>query len=281
MNYIKFSDFSLKNYKNIFLFSKKIKKKRNNKIFYNKNMIILFNKPSTRTRITFEMGFKEEGGNVVFLNSLDTQISRGENIKDTTKVLSKFCDVLVVRTYNQKEIEKISKYSKVPVVNALTDSFHPCQVASDLFTLLEKTKIRNKSILWVGEKNNIFKTWLDASKTFNFNLEAIFPINEKFSIINRYKSFKEINKKYIAIISDTWDSMKKKKENYKNYNFYKHVKVKKKNLKFTKYFLHCLPAYNNKEVEKGVIYHKKSLVWKCVENKKHVQKGIINFLIKK
>ncbi|MGX7589182.1 hypothetical protein ACT2CC_00475 [Candidatus Vidania fulgoroideorum] len=278
MNYIKFSDFKIKDYKKIFKLSKKFKENIRSNIFSNKNMIMLFNKPSTRTRITFEIGFKEENGNVVFLNKKDSQLSRGESIKDTLRVFSKFFDIIVIRTYIHNEVKKMTKYSNTPIINALTDSYHPCQVASDIFTLLEKTIIKGKLILWVGEKNNVFNTWLDASKIFNFKLEAILPYKKKCSCIKYYRSFKEVKKKYVAIVTDTWDSMSLSKKK-KNYLLYKNVKVKKKDLKHTDYFLHCLPAYVGKEIGEKVLDNRKSLVWQCVENKKHVQKGIIYYLI--
>ncbi|MGX7589027.1 hypothetical protein ACWNYO_00435 [Candidatus Vidania fulgoroideorum] len=275
MNYLKFSDLSLKNYLKIFKYSNSFKK--NKCFFYGKRMIMLFRKPSTRTRISFEMSFKEEGGKVVFLNEKDTQLSRGESLIDTLKTLSYFCDILVIRTFRQDELKDVSKFFKKPIINALTNESHPCQVLADIYTLIEKENIKKKKILWVGEKNNVFKTWYEASKIFNFKLEAILPLGIKSKKIRYYRSFKYINRKYLAVISDTWNSMgckKKKKFLYKN------IVVKKENLKFTKYFLHCLPAYIGKEIDKNVLNDKKSLVWKCIQNKRKVYKGIIHFLLK-
>ncbi|MGX7576627.1 ornithine carbamoyltransferase [Candidatus Vidania fulgoroideorum] len=278
MNYTKFSNFSFDNYIKIYNYCDKIKNNKKKNIFKNKKMVMLFLKPSTRTRVTFEIGFKEEEGKVTFLSFRDTQLSRNETIEETIRILDMFYDVIVIRGYKQREIEIESKN---PIINALTDKYHPCQIASDIYTLMKESKnynLENKKILWVGEKNNLFNTWLEASKIFKFNLEALLPKNQKIKNIKNYYNFKQINKKYLAIATDTWKSMGERKK--KKFKDFKNVTVNSKNLKKTKFFLHCMPAYIGKEVGDGVINNKKSLVWKAIENKKHVQKGIIYFLFK-
>ncbi|MGX7577038.1 hypothetical protein [Candidatus Vidania fulgoroideorum] len=265
-NLLNIKNLNFNEYKKIFKIAKAYKKKYFSKDFLNKTMIMLFEKPSTRTRVSLEKSFISGEGKVIFLNKSDTQISRGESLKDTVKTLENFCDILIIRTFSEKKIENVVKFSKVPIINALTNNSHPLQVISDIFTFSEKKSIKDSKIIWVGEKNNVFKTWIDASKIFNFKIKNILNINK----------LKNKIKKCDFLITDTWCSMGKKK--FKN-----GLTIKKKHLdKLGKnsFFTHCLPAYRGQEVSSGVINHKKSLVWKAIKDKLYVYKAIINYILK-
>ncbi|MGX7582940.1 hypothetical protein [Candidatus Vidania fulgoroideorum] len=273
MNYIKFSNLNFSEYKKIFKFAKFLKKNNNLGFLKNKNIIFYFNLPSTRTKLIFEIALKEEKANIINFEKNKSQIIRGENLKDTISVFNNVSDAIVYRGNKHNDIKYISKYYNKPIFNALTKKHHPFQVGSDLFTyILIKKNIFKKKITFVGEKNNIYHSWNEAKKIFKFKFKHI-NINKKFSKNRFENSIKNCD----ILVTDTWNSMGEK---YKSVN--KNYQIKKKHLdrKNIK-FLHCLPAYVGKEVGKGVIRHKNSIIWDEIKNKKYFIKSLVYFILNK
>ncbi|MGX7589326.1 hypothetical protein [Candidatus Vidania fulgoroideorum] len=264
MNYINFCDLKLIDYLKIFKLSFFLKK-RNLKI--KKNVFMFFEKNSTRTNMAFEIASKEIGSKVIKLNKKKSQLIRGESFNDTIKIISIFNDIIVCRC-KKKKMEKIKKISKIPVINALNENEHPTQIINDLFTFLEFFKnFKKKTITWVGKKNNVFNSLKNSSEIFNFRLNTLYKKN---------KDYKKFYKNSNAVMTDTWNSMysEKKKGNF--------LTVKKKYFKYTNkkcIFLHCLPMYVGKEVEKKVINSKMCKIWKQAKNKIITCKAILYYFL--
>ena len=259
------------------------------KILLGKTVALIFEKPSTRTRVSFEVGISQQGGSATVLQSSDIQLSRGETVADTARVLSKYVDLIVIRCFKHQTMIDFSNYSSVPVINGLTDQSHPCQVISDILTIEEnKGHLSKQKLLWIGDGNNVARSWLEASKLTNLNLTICTP--ENLSLPNDLikSSVKDSAnllvdndpntaiKNKSVIITDTWNSMGDGSVNKENSLMPYQVN---KNLisKATKgaVFMHCLPAHRGYEVTEEVIDSKQSLVFEGAENRLHVQRSII------
>ena len=259
------------------------------KILLGKTVALIFEKPSTRTRVSFEVGISQQGGSTSVLQSSDVQLSRGETVADTARVLSKYVDLIVIRCFKHQTMIDFSNYSSVPVINGLTDQSHPCQVISDILTIEEnKGHLSKQKLLWIGDGNNVARSWLEASKLTNLNLTICTP--ENLSLPNDLikSSVKDSAnllvdndpntaiKNKSVIITDTWNSMGDGSVNKENSLMPYQVN---KNLmsKATKdaVFMHCLPAHRGCEVTEEVIDSKQSLVFEGAENRLHVQRSII------
>ena len=257
-----------------------------------RTLAMIFEKPSTRTRISFEVAMTELGGSAIYLDSKSMQMGRGESIKDTAKVLSRYLDGIMIRALSHETLTDMAKYSSIPVINGLTNLSHPCQILADIMTFEEnKGPIEDKIVAWVGDGNNMANSWIHAASVFNFNLKLACPNgrhpNEE--IIKWAKSkdanveiFKEPNKAVYqadAVVTDTWVSMgddvlKDPQKVFGNYQVDLDLFNKAKQ---DAIFMHCLPAHRGEEVTKEVIDGPRSVVWDEAENRLHIQKAILSW----
>ena len=258
-----------------------------------KTLGLIFEKPSTRTRVSFEIAMYQLGGNVSILEHEKTHLGRGETIEDTAKVLSRYIDIIVYRTSSAKKLYNLAKYSNVPVINGLNDETHPCQLVADIMTFEEKIGIINdKIVTWCGDFNNVCRSWVQASNIFNFKLHLACPkqLIKKgdMSKINKAKNVKTFSnveqacKNTDCVMTDTWFSMGQKISESKR-KLLKPFQVNNKLLSVSKnksIFMHCLPAHRGEEIDINILEHSKSVVWDEAENRLHTQKAILNWCLK-
>ncbi|MBH67519.1 MAG: ornithine carbamoyltransferase [Rhodospirillaceae bacterium] len=255
----------------------------------NKSLAMVFEKPSTRTRVSFEVGMKQLGGHVVVLNSSDLQVARGESIADTARVLSKYVDCIMMRTFERDKILEMSKFSTVPVINGLTDSSHPCQLMADIMTFEEhRGPIRGKTVAWSGDGNNMASSWIHACVKFDFKLNIACPeerspnpslivwAKENGGNISLFHEPVSAVRNADCVVTDTWVSMGEDSSN--PHNTLSPFQVNKELMEKASpnaVFLHCLPAHRGEEVTSDVIDGPKSVVWDEAENRLHTQKAIL------
>lgn len=216
------------------------------------------------------------------------QIGRGETISDTAKVLSRYADGIVARTYKHKTIIDLARYSTIPVINGLSDLYHPCQILADLFTVLEKRRTLDLNFAWIGDGNNVCNSWVQAANIMDFNLNVATPKGyepkEKLGKVSLFHDPKKTIKNADVVMTDTWVSMgEEKEENIRN-KIFKPFQVNSKLVKLAKkdyLFMHCLPAHRGYEVTKEVIDGKHSIVFDEAENRLHVQKAVLLYLLGK
>ena len=260
-------------------------------ILGDKNIMMIFEKPSLRTRVSFEVCIKQLGGNVTVLNASEFGLGERESIYDTAKVLERYVDMIIIRSFDHSILREFSSIINVPVINALTDFSHPCQVIADLLTIKEHFKIfKNKKISWFGDCNNVTQSWIEASVLLGMNFYIACPkrVLPNSQILEWIKSnngnvvFSEdpilVAKEADCILTDTWVSMGDKKN--KSVEEFYPFQVNKNIMKVAKddvMFLHCLPAYRNKEVTKEVIDGASSFIYNQAENRLHAQKSIISY----
>jgi len=254
---------------------------------------LIFEKPSTRTRVSFEIAMYQLGGNVSILEHDKTQLGRGETISDTAKVLSRYIDVIVYRTSSAEKLYELAKHSSVPVINGLNEETHPCQLIADIMTFEEKISIiTNKVVTWCGDFNNVCRTWVQASSIFNFELHLACPKQliskndmDKIGKIKNVKIFDSALdgcKNTDCIMTDTWFSMGQKVSERKR-RLLKPFQVNKKLISVSKknsIFMHCLPAHRGEEIDKNILEHPNSVIWDEAENRLHTQKAILNWCLK-
>ena len=279
--------------------SKKLKKNLNNKdkALINKTLIMIFEKPSTRTRISFELAMKRLGGNSIILNPEQIHYGRGnENIHDTAKVLSQYGDIIMMRAEKHENFLKFSKHLNIPIINGLTDLSHPCQIMSDIATFEElKGSIKNKKIAWLGDGNNIVYSLIEASVKFNFQLAIACPkkLEPNKKIVKWAKNKKakilitQDPKKAVdladCIMTDKWISMGDKSNKKEKKRLLKPYQVNEKIMKFAKaeaIFMHCLPASRGEEVTNKIMDGKQSAVWLQASNRVYIQESIIEWCLK-
>ncbi len=269
--------------------SHELKKNYKNKKFKEKKILaMIFEKPSTRTRVSFEVGMKQLDGDVVILDHADSQLGRGESLEDTMKVLSKYVDIIVYRGSHERKLYELSKLSSVPMINGLTDQSHPCQIIADIMTLEEKfNSLDGLNICWVGDGNNVCNSWIHSCKHFNFKFNISCPLGNfpNKAVLNKINSskitlFDDPSKAVLGsdvIITDTWVSMGMKNDPKRLEKFSK-FQVNKELLEKTNkqtFLLHCLPAHRGCEVTDEVIDGKNSLVWTEAENRLYAHQAIL------
>ena len=259
-----------------------------------RTLAMIFEKPSTRTRISFEVAMTELGGSAIYLDAKSMQMGRGETIADTAKVLARYLDGIMIRASKHETLLEMAKHSKIPVINGLTDNSHPCQILADIMTFEEKLgDIENKTIAWVGDGNNMANSWIHASKIFNFKLRLACPSVRlpDENIINWAKDNGadmeimndpiEACKDSNAILTDTWVSMGD--ENTVNpEKIFNNFQVNDKLFAVAAddaIFMHCLPAHRGQEVASEIIDGPRSVVWDEAENRLHIQKAILSWAI--
>ncbi len=279
----------------------KIKKETKNKVFNDympKNTLgMIFEKSSTRTRVSFEVGIYQLGGVGLFLSSNDIQLGRGEPMSDTSRVVSSMVDMVMIRTFAQSKIEEFAKYSKVPVINGLTDEYHPVQLMADYLTIQEAGLDKDLVVSYVGDGNNLAHSWLMLASKLGFELRIATPkgyeVNQNIldDALNFAKESgakiiigndpKEACKGATVITTDTWVSMGQEDEKEKRVKDFDGYIVDKEMMKLgasNAIFLHCLPAYRGYEVSEDVIEGEESLVFEEAENRLHAQKGVMVWL---
>ncbi len=276
---------------------KKDRKKRSTRPLVGKTIGLIFEKASTRTRVSFEAAMFQLGGNVTFLSSRDTQLSRQEPLADTARVLSRYLNGFVVRTFAQETVEELAAHATVPVINGLTDLYHPCQILSDIMTIIEKKeKIENLKVAWVGDGNNVAHSWIEAAAILRFSLclacppgyeplpKVLEPALEKAQKpILLFKNPAEAVKEADVINTDVWASMGQEHEAAERQEVFKPYQVNSKLLRQAKddaIVLHCLPAHRGEEITAEVLEGPQSVVFDQAENKLHVHKAILAMMIK-
>lgn len=297
-NFINLHEFNKEDLSEILNFGLEVKADaiRSKDLMKNKSFILLFDKPSTRTRISFEVAISQLGAHCTFLDTKTSQLGRGESIKDTAKVMSRYVNGVIIRNANHDELIEFSDNSDIPVINALTDLSHPCQIMADLMTLKEQFgTIEDLNITWIGDGNNVANTWIQASSIFNFKLNMAIP-----KLLMPYKEYVEIAKKNNAnltitqdinsviksancIVTDTWVSMNDlETERLEKIKLLKDYQVNMELLQKSSgdaIFLHCLPAHRGEEVTNEVIDSSRSLVYDQAENRLHIQKAILKYCL--
>jgi ornithine carbamoyltransferase len=306
-NFLNISDLSAQELKEIIeeAKSRKLKRKGLNKSepdkdkpFSGMSMIMMFEKPSTRTRISFDIAAKQLGGSTIILNQDGIHYGKGdESIKDTAKVLSQYADMIMIRTASHKNLDEFAKHSDIPVINGLSELSHPCQIMSDILTFEEnKGSIKGKTIAWLGDgNNNMSNSFIEASAKFNFKLnigcpdqykpnKSILALAKKNKAdISIHKNPADAAKNADCIMTDKWVSMNDKVDKNKKKKLLKSYQVNKKIMKLAKsdaIFMHCLPVGRGEEATDEVVDGKQSVVWQQAENRVHAQKSIMNWCLK-
>ncbi len=282
----------------LFIRTKELKerKKRGEKVIpllSGKVLGMLFRKASTRTRISFEVGMFELGGGAIFLSDEDLQLSRGETISDTAKVLSSYLDGILIRTFEQKEVEDFAKYSNIPVINGLSNVYHPCQVLSDYFTLWEKRGLKDLKLTFIGDGNNVCHSLILGADKLGVRLSVITPeeYQPKREVIAKVKNKKNLIfstrpedfiKDSDVVYTDTWVSMGAENERKKRLMKFDGYQLNKKLFKKAKknlLVMHCLPAHRGEEITDEVIDGPSSIVLEQAANRLHLQKAILTTLL--
>ena len=295
-HFINFDDLSLKELQGIIDQAISLKKEHKsgqiNDTLKNKTLAMIFDKSSTRTRVSFEAGMTQLGGQSLFLSEKDIQLGRGEPITDSAIVISSMVDAVMLRLSSHEDIIEFSKHSSKPVINALSDQSHPCQILADLMTYQEMNgSIKNKKIAWIGDGCNVCQTYMQAAGIFDFELSISTPKGYEPSelFIDNYK--KNINfysdplmacENADIIVTDVWTSMGQESEKKQRELAFTGFQVDQNMMNQAKkdaIFMHCLPAYREKEVSSEVIDGNQSVVWSEAENRLHVQKSLLLYLI--
>ena len=296
-NFINFDQFSQNDLQGIIDRAISLKKEHKsgliNETLKNKTLAMIFDKSSTRTRVSFEAGMTQLGGQSLFLSEKDIQLGRGEPITDSAIVISSMVDAIMLRMSSHEDIVEFSKHSSKPVINALSDESHPCQILADLMTYQEhRGSIKGKKIAWIGDGCNVCQTYMQAAAIFDFDLSIATPpgYGPSDDFIEKYKT----NISYFTnpndacrgadiIVTDVWTSMGQELEIKQREAAFKGFQVDQKLMSWAKddaIFMHCLPAYRGKEVSAEVIDGEQSVVWSEAENRLHVQKSLLLYLIK-
>lgn len=260
----------------------------------NQTLAMIFEKSSTRTRISFETGMTQFGGHSLFLSSNDTQLGRGEPIEDSARVISSMVDGIMIRTFGHDIVETFAKYSSVPVINALTDDYHPCQLLADMQTYHEhRGSIQGKTVTWVGDGNNMCHSYINAAAQYDFNLRIACPegYDPNMDLVAAHSDRVEIVRNTMdaadqsdLIVTDVWASMGQEEEQKlreKAFADYQVNQAVMDNANPDALFMHCLPAHRGEEVTAEVIDAKDSVVWDEAENRLHAQKALLEFLMAK
>jgi ornithine carbamoyltransferase len=269
------------------------KKRESHEFFKNYVMGMIFDKSSTRTRVSFETAMVQFGGHAIFLSPRDTQLGRGEPIEDSARVLSRMADIIMIRTFEHNTVELFAQFSKVPVINALTDMYHPCQLLADIQTYTEhRGNIKGKTVAWIGDGNNMCHSYINAARQFDFKLNIATPKDfepdQKIMaaagdrVVHTYDP-KAAAENADLITTDVWASMGQEEEQTRRRIAFADFQVDETIMKLANkdaLFMHCLPAHRGEEVAAEVIDGPQSVVWDEAENRLHSQKALIEFLLK-
>ncbi|MBL7004812.1 MAG: ornithine carbamoyltransferase [Gammaproteobacteria bacterium] len=257
-----------------------------------KTLAMIFEKSSTRTRVSFETGMVQLGGHAMFLSPRDSQLGRGEPVSDSAKVISSMVDGVMIRTFGHERLEEFARNSAAPVINGLTDLVHPCQLLADMQTWFEvRGEIKGATVAWIGDGNNMCHSYINAARQFDFKLniacpEGFDPLNEiadpAKDRINIVRSTEEACKDADLIVTDVWASMGQEEEQDSRTAVFKDLQVNSSSMQVADkdaLFMHCLPAHRGEEVTADVIDGKNSVVWQEAENRLHAQKALLEILM--
>ena len=290
-HFLQFKDLAADELEHLFRRTKLIKDRFKNYVAYqplvDRMLAMVFEKSSTRTRVSFEAGIHQLGGSSIVLNMGETQLGRGEPIEDVARVVSRMVDIVMIRTFEHSIIERFASNSRVPVINGLTNDYHPCQVLADVYTFTEhRGAIAGKTVAWVGDGNNMCNTWIQAAQTFDFRLNVSTPPGYELKARSRHcKSYAdplEAARDAHLITTDVWTSMGFEAENAKRKKAFAGWQVSARVMQAARrdaLFMHCLPAHRGEEVAASVIDGKRSVVWDEAENRLHTQKALMEFLL--
>jgi ornithine carbamoyltransferase len=255
-------------------------------------LAMIFDKSSTRTRISFETGMAHFGGSALFLSSRDTQLGRGEPLEDSAKVISSMADCIMIRTFSHETVTTFAKHSSVPVINGLTDLLHPCQLLADMQAYFEhQGDIQGKTVTWVGDGNNMCHSYINAARILDFKLNIACPkgyepdesiVKAAGERINIFYSLEDAAKNSDLLVTDVWASMGQEEEQKKREIAFKDFQVSSSIMSMANtdaLFLHCLPAHRGEEVSASVIDGSQSIVFDAAENRLHAQKALLEFLL--
>lgn len=260
--------------------------------FKNKVMGMVFDKASTRTRVSFETGMVQLGGSAIFLSSRDTQLGRGEPIEDSARVLSSMVDIMMVRTHEHEIIERFAAYSTVPVINALTNDYHPCQLLADIQTYVEhRGSIQGKTVSWIGDGNNMCQSYINAAKQFDFELRIACPkgfepnadlLKANKDRVHLTDSPSAAAKNSDLVVTDVWASMGQEDEQAERIKQFAGYQLNSELLSLANssaLYMHCLPAHRGEEISAELMDAPDSVIWNEAENRLHAQKALIELLL--
>ena len=262
-----------------------------------RTLVMIFEKASTRTRLSFEAGIQQLGGTAIYLNTNDSQLGRGEPVEDAAQVISRMSDIVMIRTFEQEIIERFAANSRVPVINGLTNEYHPCQILADILTFIEHrggdvSSIQGKTVAWIGDSNNVCNTWLQAAEVLDFNVHVSTPpgyeVEQERAGLYGHAHYEEFADPMEAaqganlVTTDVWTSMGFEAENEERKRDFADWQVDGDMMKVAAkdaLFMHCLPAHRGEEVASEVIDGPQSVVWDEAENRLHVQKALMEYLL--
>ena len=296
-HFLQFKDLSLDEFEYLFARTRWIKERFKSYQQYwplvDRTLVMIFEKASTRTRLSFEAGMQQLGGAAIYLNTRDSQLGRGEPVEDAAQVISRMCDAVMIRTFEQEIIERFAAHSRVPVINGLTNEYHPCQIMADIFTFIEhRGSIAGKTVAWIGDSNNVCNTWLQAAEVFDFNVHVSTPPgyeveSERAGLYgaDHYEQFRDpmdAVRGADLVTTDVWTSMGFEAQNEQRCRDFQDWQVDADMMRVAKsdaLFMHCLPAHRGEEVAKEVIDGPHSVVWDEAENRMHTQKALLEYLL--
>jgi len=296
-HFLQLKDFTREEFEHLFVRTRWIKNEFKSYRQYwpliDRTLVMIFEKQSTRTRLSFEAGMHQLGGAAIFLSTRDSQLGRGEPVEDAAQVISRMCDIVMIRTFEQEIVERFAGHSRVPVINGLTNEYHPCQILGDIYTYIEhRGSITGRTVAWIGDSNNVCNTWLQAAELFDFNVHVSTPPGyeiepERAGLYgtDHYEQFADPMKAARGadlVTTDVWTSMGFEAEDQERRKAFEDWQVDDEMMKAAKHdalFMHCLPAHRGQEVAASVIDGRQSVVWDEAENRLHVQKALIEFLL--
>ncbi len=296
-HYLQFKDLRTEEYVYLFERAATIKKRFKNYEKYtplvDRTLAMIFEKASTRTRVSFEAGMYQMGGSVVHLTTGDSQLGRAEPVEDSARVISRMVDIVMIRTFEQTKIETFAAHSRVPVINGLTNEYHPCQILADVFTYIEhRGSLQGKVVAWVGDGNNMANTWLQAADILGFTLHVSTPSGYEIdaqvagvrnaSCLKIFKNPLDACRGAHLVTTDVWTSMGFEAENATRQAAFADWCVDREMMAAAvpdALFMHCLPAHRGEEVAADVIDGPQSVVWDEAENRMHVQKALMEYLL--
>ena len=295
-HFLQLSDFEHDEFEHLFVRTRVIKERFKNYLAYqplaDRMLAMVFEKSSTRTRVSFEAGIHQLGGSSIVLNTGETQLGRGEPIEDVARVISRMVDIVMIRTYEHSIIERFASHSRVPVVNGLTNDYHPCQVLADVYTYLEhRGPIDGKTVAWIGDANNMCNTWIQAAAIFGFKLNIATPAGYSVDSARATAAGGGIElfadpMRAVAgadlVNTDVWTSMGFEAETEAREKAFRGFTVDARMMAAARpdaLFMHCLPAHRGEEVSGEVLESPQSVVWEEAENRLHVQKALMEYLL--
>jgi ornithine carbamoyltransferase len=296
-HFLQFRDFTREEFGHLYERTRVIKDRFKNYVAYqplaDRMLAMVFEKSSTRTRVSFEAGIHQLGGSAIYLNMSDTQLGRGEPIEDVARVISRMVDVVMIRTFEQSILERFAQHSRVPVINGLTNEYHPCQVMADIYTYIEhRGPIAGKTVAWIGDSNNMCNTWLQAAESHGFRLHVASPPGYELEParvasagsrhLGQFGDPMQAVRGAHLVTTDVWTSMGFEAETDERRNAFSDFTVDLEMMAAAApeaLFMHCLPAHRGEEVTHEVLEGPQSVVWEEAENRMHVQKALMEYLL--